>query len=49
MSQSVNRIAPYSNQELNLNNTYGAVSVGTDGMKRQIINVADATEDTDAV
>lgn len=45
----LNRIAPYSNQELNSSNTYGAVSVGNDDMKRQIINVADATEDTDAV
>lgn len=38
----------YSNFDLN-GKTLGAISVGTDGKLRQIINVGDATEDTDAV
>ena len=41
--------APFSKVKLNSTNTLGAVSVGQAGKLRQIINVGDATEDTDAV
>lgn len=41
-------IAPFSEVDLN-GKTYGAVSVGGKGWLRQIINVGDGTEDTDAV
>ena len=41
--------APFSKVKLNSTNTLGAVSVGREGKLRQIINVGDATQDTDAV
>ena len=41
--------APFSKVKLNSTNTLGAVSVGQAGKLRQITNVGDATEDTDAV
>ncbi|ERL23730.1 autotransporter adhesin [Jonquetella sp. BV3C21] len=41
--------APFSKVKLNSTNTLGAVSVGQKGKLRQITNVGDATEDTDAV
>lgn len=41
--------APFSKVKLNSTNTLGAVSVGREGKLRQIINVGDATEETDAV
>lgn len=42
------KIAPFSKVDLN-GVTQGAVSVGQEGALRQIIHVADGTEDTDAV
>ncbi|OON89236.1 hypothetical protein [Pyramidobacter sp. C12-8] len=41
--------APFSKVKLNDTNTLGAVSVGGNGKLRQIVNVGDGTEDTDAV
>ena len=41
--------APFSEFELTNQNTLGAVSVGNKTHGRQLINVADGTEDTDAV
>ena len=41
--------APFSKFKLNDTNTLGAVSVGGSGKLRQIVNVGDGTEDTDAV
>ena len=42
-------IAPYSKAELNATNTFAAISVGGGGKLRQIINLGDGTQDTDAV
>ncbi|WP_070111412.1 hypothetical protein, partial [Synergistes jonesii] len=41
--------APFSKAVLSADNTLGAVSVGGNGKLRQIVNVGDGTEDTDAV
>lgn len=42
-------LAPYSGFKLTKNNTTGPVSVGNANKMRQIINLADGTQDTDAV